>query len=240
MNIVVEKSKNTKLASKNERIAATYLPISLTCSDNCSLKNKVCYAQTGYVGFTNRRLEKKLKRKTHDQIIGLEADQIRNSFKKNNIKDVPLRLHVSGDCRTVKGATRLASAAQNYLDRGGGRVYTYTHSWRTLKRKRWGKISVLASIENPKETIQARKNGYASALVLKEFPSDKAFYLEGEKFVPCPNQTLDITCSNCRLCFNSNGLYNTKTNIAFAAHSIRKNNLIQISKKDKLGSNHVG
>lgn len=230
--IFVEDSKNSKLARGKDKIATTYLPIAQTCSNDCNLKNKVCYAQTGFVGIHNWRLEKSAKRKSHDKIVGEEANAIRKSFNGKQINGIPLRLHVSGDCRTAKGATRLNSAASNYIKRGGGRVYTYTHSWRNLMRSRWGKnISVLASIENVQDVDLAKAKGYASAIVVESFPSDKAFLIEGKKFIPCPNQTKDISCAKCKLCFNADRLLATGANIAFSAHGSRKGNLIQLSKK---------
>lgn len=231
--IFVEHSTNSKLAKGKDSIATTYLPINKTCSNDCPLKNKVCYAQTGFVGIHNWRLEKSAKRKSHDKVVGEEARAIRSSFNGKQINGIPLRLHVSGDCRTAKGAARLNSAASNYVMRGGGRVYTYTHSWRNLMRSRWGKnISVLASIENVDEAKKARKNGYASALVVPSFPSDKAFYIKGEKFIPCPNQTRGISCASCKLCFDADKLLKIGANISFSAHGSRKENLVQISKKN--------
>jgi hypothetical protein len=212
-------SKNKKIGD----IAATYLPINKTCPKTCLFKNKGCYGQLSYVGIFNLKLENKNKHLSAYDIIRKEAREIAAFGPK--AKGKTLRLHISGDSRTAKSTNLLAKASEQW----DGKVYTYTHSWRTVKRKVWGKISVLASIDSIKDTSSARKQGYAPAIVLSDFPSHKAFTINQckTKWIPCPSQTRDITCAQCKLCFNANRLFKDKLGIAFKAHSVRKNILVK-------------
>lgn len=77
------------------------------------------------------------------------------------------------------------------------------------------------------EVAEARKQGYAPAIVVPEFSGDRAFKMDGSdtKWIPCPAQTRGVGCSDCRLCFDADRLFNGDFGIAFAAHGPKKNNL---------------
>lgn len=225
---LVEKSQNVKIGN----IAATYAPIEQTCPSSCELKDKVCYAQSSFVGIQNARLTK-LARKgkyTARQLASIEArmiDEMSSQDKYASGKKAlpPLRLHVSGDSRTVSGTRALAAAASRYLKRGGKHVYSYTHAWKKVPRKNWGEVSILASVDSVAEADQAYNLGYVPALVVEKFESDKAFQIEGSslKFVPCPAQVFDdMTCEKCKLCMITDNLYQSKRAIAFAVHGVQK------------------
>jgi hypothetical protein len=78
---------------------------------------------------------------------------------------------------------------------------------------------VIASVERPEDIQAARAAGYAAALVVDVFPSDKAFFLPGSstKVVPCPAETRGKTCVECRLCLDVD-LFGLDVAIAFQAH----------------------
>ncbi len=80
-------------------------------------------------------------------------------------------------------------------------------------------ITVLASAEKPSEIEQAREKGYATALVVEEFLSEKAFKIGGSKamVVPCPAETRRTTCADCRLCLDRD-LLDMNVAIAFKLH----------------------
>jgi hypothetical protein len=220
MAIFVEKSKNSKLGG----IATTYASIKKTCPDTCKLKNGACYARVGYVGMVNDRLDKKAKNKSSLDIAKKEALLIDKSFGGKSIptkKD--LRLHTGGDSRTKKGTELLAAAARRYRARGGGDVYTYTHSWKRIPKASWKGISVLASCDSTDQITEAKNLGYATAMVVNNFPNDsKAFNLDGHKMIPCPEMTRGISCVDCRLCFNDELLIKINATIAFSVHGPAK------------------
>jgi hypothetical protein len=219
----VSKTQNRKLGDK---VAATYSSIEGTCPDTCKLKDTTCYAQTGFVGIQVARLNKNHKKLalTATQIASLEATLIDDSFGRGKIDGRPLRLHVSGDVRTRKGVTYLANAAKRWLVRGGGKVWSYSHAWAKLPKSLWNSISVLASVDTIEEANEAVKAGYAPAIVVERFDGDKAFKMKGSdvKWIPCPNQTNDVTCVDCKLCLNADKLTAQNAGIAFAIHGSRK------------------
>ena len=214
-------SKNRKIGN----IACTYLPIKKTCPDSCALKDNGCYAQVGYVGLHMRRLENKTEDMKAYDIIRKEAREIAAHGPSADGK--PLRLHISGDAKTEKTANLLREAAKKW----NGKVFTYTHAWRTVPRDAWGNISVLASVENLNQAKEAIDNGYTPAITVETHPKDgKAYSKDGVKVIPCPQQTKGITCDNCKLCMNDSMIYRQNAVIAFAAHGIRKKRMLTVIK----------
>ncbi len=204
-------------------IAATYLPIKQTCPSSCVLKDNGCYAQVGYVGMHVIRLQILMDGKKTYDIIRMEAREIAKAGPSANGKS--LRLHVSGDARTTKTANLLRDAATKWK----GKVFTYTHAWRDIPRDAWGTISVLASVENVKQAKEAIDMGYAPAMTVAHHPSNgKAFYDNGIKVIPCPQQTKEVTCEKCKLCMNDSMLYRQNAVISFAVHGVRKKKALAV------------
>jgi hypothetical protein len=175
----------------------------------------------------NFRLNKSVKKSMRPEAVArVERDAIVKSFEGGKIPQDgarggrDLRLHVSGDARTRRAVRILAGAVKNWIGRGGGAVWSYTHAWQTVPRRDWGKTSILASMTDPALAAAARKQGYAPALVVQHHASDKAYQVAGSDvtWIPCPQQTRDVACSDCRLCMDSQRLFNANMGIAFAAH----------------------
>lgn len=219
----VKGSKNSKLG-KDISMDATYASIDRTCPSTCALKSAGCYAQTSFVGITNARLTKEASTLSALQVARSEASAIRNTYKDKITKETYLRIHVSGDTKVRKGVVSINAAVKSLLTKGLKAAYSYTHSWRNIPRKLWSNVSVLASVDSVSQVEQARKNGYAPAIVVSEFASDKAFKIPGSDvtFIPCPAQTRDITCGQCKLCMKADFLYQNNKGIAFAAHGVAK------------------
>ncbi|NIN64196.1 MAG: hypothetical protein GTO63_05755 [Anaerolineae bacterium] len=225
--IFAPKSKNKKIVGRGN-VAATYASIQGSCPSSCPLKDGGCYAQMGRVAIHTGRLDKAFVRGMRPEAIArAERDAIRASFGGGSVPQDgarggrDLRMHVSGDARTKRSAAILGQAADEWVSRGGGDVWTYTHAWRTVPRDAWGtSVSVLASTENPLDTEAIRAQGYVPAIVVAEHPSDRVFTLEGSDvgWIPCPQQTRGVPCSDCRLCFDDAKLRDMNKGIAFAAH----------------------
>lgn len=211
---LVVNSANKKIGN----IAATYLPIEKTCPKTCPLyQSKACYAMGGNVGLQVIRLEKLSKGQSAYDIVRKEAREISAFGPKANGK--ALRLHVSGDVRSPKAAYLLGVAAKKW----DGKVYSYTHSWRNIPRSVWGEsISILASCESIEDAKQALERGYAPSIVVDTHKTDKAYFQDGIKVIPCPSQTRDVTCEQCKLCMKDNVLKEQNAAIAFAVHGSRK------------------
>ena len=216
---LVKKSKNRKIGN----IASTYLPIAQTCPITCPLRNAGCYAKASFVAIHNSRLQKACSNKSAYDLIRKEAREIISNGASARGKS--LRLHVSGDVRTNKMAGLLANAEKHW----DGKVYTYTHSWRNISRKSWKNISVLASVENIEDAAKALRKGYAPAMIVEKHPENKrAFIKNGLKLIPCPQQTMEITCEKCKLCMNDKFLKATKSVITFAAHGAAKKRALTV------------
>lgn len=216
----VERSKNRKVANpaKRERVSATYVSLR-SCPPSCPLRGDGCYAELGKVGITVKRLDTTASDQNADgrDMARAEARQIDGLTGEN-----PLRLHVSGDSRTATNATIVARAADRYRDRHGSPVWSYTHAWRDVPRAAWGRVSILASVENLTDAARALEAGYAPAIVVESHPLDgkaSRVNVEGIKLIPCPAQTrANVTCASCRLCFDADRLLADRAAITFAAH----------------------
>lgn len=201
-------------------VASTYVSIEATCPDSCSFKGGGCYAQE----MTGRgaRMDRGGRWMDPLEVTRAEADAISSAFARGVPQDGhrggrDLRLHVSGDVSCDAGARLLSAAADAWLARGGGAVWTYTHRWREIPREAWGPIAVLASVERLADMGAALERGYAPAIVVPEFPSPRAWTHAGIRIVPCPSEAGDRTCATCRLCLDPK-LAQRRTAIAFALH----------------------
>ena len=229
----VKITKNEKACRKGgAKCSATYADIESTCPDSCQLKKeKTCYGMYGNTRWTWLRLMQ--EQPIHSLIAArIEASLIKKAFRKR--KQIPqdgarggrdCRLHVIGDCRNPTAAAILAEAARDWRSRGGGVIWTYTHAWKVIPKVVWDGISILASIDNLRDGVKALKKGYAPACYVGEFPSHKAWDEAGVKWIPCPAQTGDVVCVECRLCLNDDKLAARGCGIAFTAHGVRKSTI---------------
>lgn len=224
--IYVEDSKNKKISGRR-RADATYVPVKQTCPKSCKLMGNGCYAVLSYVGIVNSRLTKKADNLSAVKVAKLEAQAIDNAYGGGPIpKYRDLRIHVSGDSRTIKGTKIINAALGRWKKRGGDSVFGYTHAWKHVPRNTWSNASVLASVDSIKDVIDARNAGYAPAIVVPDFTTSRAFKLSGSDttWIPCPAETKDknIACADCRLCMKADWLFSTNRGIAFAAHGVQK------------------
>lgn len=218
--IAQSRSGNVKLGD-----AATTHVAQVSCPPSCVFKDGGgCYAETGRQGkFVTRRLNEAAEGATALDAALAEAEAI---DRMDVAPGRPMRLHTVGDCATDEAARIVAAASARYRSRGGGPVWTYTHAWRTVDRASWGDVSVLASCETIEDIRAARERGYATAIVVDEFPGRERYYLmpgepgRSEAVIPCPAQTSHRTCSDCRLCMNDDARLQQHHTIGFAIHGI--------------------
>ena len=209
----VERSGDRKL-STDRTVSATWVSQG-SCPDTCSLKNAGCYAETGKSNIHTKRLNEAhaLGNFTPEQIAEFEAKAIRRLKGKYD-----LRAHIVGDCKTVKSAKIVADALNEYKQRSGKRVWTYTHALH-VPRNVWGDVSILRSCENQNELLHEHNRGYACALVVPEpHVSHKPVKLkDGFTGIPCPFQVKKTaSCKDCGLCMNDKHLHAKKLVIMFA------------------------
>lgn len=205
---VVQRSDNTKTG----RIATTYAA-QASCPVSCPFRNSGCYAESGYVGYVTSRLNK--SKDGPIRIARKEAEGIRR-LKGNR----PMRLHVVGDSSTSETARIVSKAAEEYMEKGGQKVWTYTHA--RIPRAAWGKVSVLRSTHTLRQVESAFEAGYAAALTVKDFQDTKAYPMgRGIIGIPCPAQTRKgVTCESCQLCTRDEYLRKKKMVVLFKAHGI--------------------
>lgn len=211
---VVAASLNRKLGDA----AATYVAAQ-TCPPACPFLNAGCYAEYDQTGLHWHKITAEAAGLTAEQLARAEAAAIRRTPA---VRD--LRLHVAGDSPTRRGTRLIADACAEYVARGvavGKRLaaFGYTHAWRAVLRSDWWRVSILASCETAADVRAARRRGYAAAVTVAQFPNGpRAFDLDGEKCVPCPAQTGDATCTDCRLCMADHRLLSDRLTIAFEVH----------------------
>lgn len=212
----VAASQNQKLGARGA-VATTFVAQD-SCPTTCPLLHAGCYAESNRTGMFTRRLN---AGGPHDpnRLAQREADLVRSAAA-----DRPLRLHVVGDTKTLKGVQIVADACEEYTGRHGEPVWTYTHVHH-IPRAAWRRVAVLRSCHTKKQVARAHKDGYAAAIVVPRFPEGDRAWKEkiGDEtftFLPCPEQTKGKTCSTCRLCWDDRRLHASKTVIAFAIHSL--------------------
>jgi hypothetical protein len=214
--LAVASTRNAKLGPF---VSATYAHIGSTCPRACPLRDAGCYAQQGHMAAHQKRLAP--PHPLPDRAAPLVAARAEAAaILRLPRVGQPLRLHVSGDCRTPAAARTLAAAVAEWQAGGGGPAWTYTHAWRTVPAAAWGSIYAHASIEHPQDVARTVARGYSAALVVADHPSGHtALAAVGAKGVACPAQTHPAaTCSTCRLCFDGNKVWGAGSVIMFAAH----------------------
>lgn len=222
--IYVSDSGNTKIMG-SKKVDATYASIKHTCPSSCPLKDQGCYAQTSFVGMINLRMQRRAKGESVMDVARSEAKAIDASYNGGPVpQGRALRLHVAGDSRTLLGTRIINKAVARWKQRGGGDCWSYTHAWKHVPRGEWSNVSILASIQNTSEVEAAKAQGYAPSIVVPEHPSDKAYKLPGSDttFIPCPNQTRGVGCTDCNLCMKADWLHETNRGIAFSVHGVYK------------------
>lgn len=213
--------------SGNKKIgnAATTYAAELTCPIICPHHTKNgggCYGNAGMVQLQIKRLN------TAGTPVEAAVDEAISIYNLN--RELDLRLHTYGDARTNPAAKVLASASDWYME-NGKKVWTYTHAWKgkhRVKRESWGKVSVLASCETPKDVKKAHEWGWATSIVVGEFKDTKLYEENGIKILPCPEMTGKAkSCVDCRLCFDDKYLHKNKITIGFAAHGVQKKKVLE-------------
>jgi hypothetical protein len=206
--IGVELSHTTKIGPAS----ATYAS-QASCPDDCPLRKNGCYGESGRVGIHTAKLNK-----SDDEPIEIAYAEAAAIDKLSGLLD--LRVHVVGGCQTDVEAKIVGGAAGRFMTRRRPTdAWTYAHAWKTIKRASWGIMSVLASCHTVTEAKQAMSRGYAAALTVAKMPL-KAYKEDGITFVPCPEQAKDnITCVECRLCFDDSKLLEKKIVILFELHT---------------------
>lgn len=209
--IAKETSGNAKIGD-----CATTYAAQESCPPSCVFFNGGgCYAETGRIG---KFVTSALNEATRDSgASALDVAEAEAAAIDGLTGTKPLRLHTVGDCATDEAARIIAAAAERYTARGGGPVWTYTHAWRTVSRASWGSVSVLASCETPLDVVLAQARGYATAIVVEEFEAGRRLH---DGVLPCPAQTSDRACDNCRLCFNDKRLRDIGYSVGFEIHGI--------------------
>lgn len=189
-------SKNAKTGI----VAATYAPLQ-SCPDTCAFKDSGCYGQSGPCGFTFGRVTRNAERLSLTEIAQHEAKGI-NCLTG----ELPLRLHVTGDCSTNEAASIVSDACENYANKMNKPVWAYTHAWATVERDSWGSVNVLASCENMTQAKQAIARGYTVAFVvtLDSIADTVQQCAElGLNAKLCNNFANKTTCSQCQVCFTT-------------------------------------
>jgi hypothetical protein len=199
---------------KTGPVSVTLAPIE-TCPRDCPFIEKGCYAKYGNMAIHTKRLAPE-KKMTKTALAIEEAEAIRGLSGRRE-----LRLHVVGDCATKKAAEIVTEACEEYSDRYGQPVWTYTHAWKRVPREAWGSVSVIASCETMTEVLSAHKRGYACALVGDIAEPEKRL---GFTLTPCSQQMdKNIDCLNCRICLDDKKMREQKRVVMFAPHGSCKN-----------------
>jgi hypothetical protein len=214
--------------SGNRKIgdAATTYAAQTSCPTSCPFfAGGGCYAESGTIGkFVTEPLNRAAAGVEHTalDVAESEADAI---DELDVVAGRALRLHSVGDCASDEAARAVSAAAARYRARGGGPVWTYTHAWREVARESWGDISVLASCETAEDVELAHQRGYATAVVVEEFEQARRHLvsasespLAGVNALPCREQTRNVSCTDCRLCFDDVKLRERGISIAFELH----------------------
>lgn len=216
--------------SRQPYCSSTTVSIQATCPSSCPFKatpegRRGCFADAGFTAIKGARMDRAAEGRPGLDVMREEARDIRRAFGGGPVPQLgwkgrgqDLRIHVGGDVSCAEGAELLAEAAADWVRRGGGSVWSFTHRWREVPAKAFGAISVLASVETGDDAVEAHARGYAPAMVVERFPAGHRPFAVGRlKIIPCPAETRQTTCVQCRLCLDQ-PLHELGLGIAFQVH----------------------
>lgn len=210
----VSRTEDSKLTSdhRNRPVAATHVT-QRSCDTSCPFLKNGCYAGLGNEGRIAWHLNDAADSQNADELtIALQEAAAIRALPGIG----PLRLHIVGDCRTNEAARIVSEAADEYRDRSGRNVWTYTHAWRVVDRASWGRVSVLASCETEQDIADATARGYATELTRSH--TDLPRTVAGLRTIACPQQTgMQRDCESCGLCAKDSKL-NGKAIIVLNPH----------------------
>lgn len=248
--MMVEGSGNDKIKGRN--VDTTYASVEHTCPKSCAQKGVACYGETSNnIGPIVQMLEHvaNVLNRSPEQVAEDEARAIDAAYAFGIAQPTDFRIHTVGDARSRHSVRTLAAAAYRWRKKAFWTqtiaaknhpkpvAWTYTHGWYEHSREDWGIVSCLASAQTPAGAIEAKRRGWATAIVV---PSDFfkkresfdpttgepiGFQLEGIPitYLPCPAQNPDkskaVGCTNCRLCLDDRELVRQGFGIAFVGHS---------------------
>jgi hypothetical protein len=228
--------------SNNEKIGAcaTTYAAQESCPSDCVFKDGGgCYAENGRIASGVTMPLNGAARLAGATALDVALEEAAAIDAMEVVPGRPMRLHTVGDCATDETAMIVSAAAERYMERGGGPVWTYTHAWRLVARDSWCIVSVLASCETAADCRLAAARGYAPSIVVEEFEGRKLYEIpDGHgaagdpqtggdclpsetpvRVLPCPAQTTaGASCSSCRLCFDDEALLERGYAIAFSVH----------------------
>lgn len=228
LRVTQNPSGNAKLVGnvKGALFYATYREVGATCPSTCPLLNAGCYAQSGPTALQAR---------------GRSSDSDGAIFLRE-LARIPhgatVRLHVSGDVLTGGDANGSSTLDVAYLDAlvDGARsrpdvtFFGYTHAWRLIDRARFvfpTNFVLNASCDTPEDVAEARATGWDTCTV---WPHDVTGKRHGDTVV-CPNQTVGLSCAECRLCMKPN----RPLTVAFLAHGVSKKKVSKRIELDVVG-----
>lgn len=211
---VTGSSENRKLTRK-KGVASTMLPFK-TCPKSCPLLGNGCYAYY-------------MEKPSPAPLTPLMLSQMEAAKIMRLPGNKPLRLHVKGDFFNRRCAEEIVGACEKYIEKQGEVVWAYTHNHK-IPRSVFGNVSILRSCHTLKEVEKAHQDGFAAALTVKQFQSPKAYRISA-KFVgiPCPAQTGDVKCEECKLCMRDTKLHGAKRVILFEGHGSGKGKVDKVS-----------
>jgi len=207
---------NASENSKTGVCSATYVS-GKTCPDSCPFKKNGCYGEVGHVGIVARRVSRS----------GVEDGYTIGKMEAAAIDclsaQLDLRLHVYGEFANASHASEVDAAAGRFKSRAATigkkvKVWTYTHRWREIEAETFTNISALASVETLDDALLAFEAGYAPAISMTEFKSERTWTETSEhsfRILPCPAQTKGRKCVDCRMCFDSEALIEKRIAIGF-------------------------
>lgn len=189
-------SQNKKLG---EGVRATYREVGPTCPATCEhLQSKSCYA---LYAFVNIHASKSKYSKDDAEVIYEYVTTLPQNKK--------IRHHVSGDFMKPGDEVDneyINSVVSAHKERPDVEGWSYTHAWKRLDAEHMNSaesLTVNASCDSVADVFEALENGWPATTVVDEDYGGGVVELGGKeaRIVICPNQTHDLSCSECMLCF---------------------------------------
>ena len=197
---LTKQTSNKKLAKPGHAMAASTTSRD-SCPTTCELKGNGCYAESGPLKLHWDKVSLGPGRgiSLFEFCEALRALPMGSCFRHNQAGDLP---HLSGFINFKALELITAACAVRKL-----KAWTYTHhkvdnshNLEVIEKAIKSGLTVNISAQSQSHAAAMHKQGLPSVCIVPRGEDRKHWEYDGVKFLVCPAQTSEKTCSECKLC----------------------------------------
>lgn len=183
-------------------VIPVYTSSKITCPTSCPHLNTTCYARYAPMAFHWNKVSKGLR--------GMSFKEFCQEIKTKVFKGQFWRYSQAGDLPGKGDTLDIAKLKTLVSAQKGKRGYTYTHKplnrpseLNAVKKANLDGFTINKSTDSLKEADKWKAKGLPVITVVPDFETMPKTTPDGNKLIPCPEQTHNVKCLQCQLCYKA-------------------------------------